>query len=78
VDDATFLVQTVQWLAWKQDYTKLSGVKSLTLEQPTKLLPFEEPAASTEPKPEPWSAPAAGYKWYDPRTFKSGSCGAAS
>ncbi|ADO54402.1 MULTISPECIES: DUF6359 domain-containing protein [Paenibacillus] len=78
VDDATFLVQTVQWLAWKQDYTKLSDVAGLTLDQPTKLLPFEEPAASTEPQPEPWSAPAAGYKWYDPKTFKSGSYGAAS
>ncbi|EHS59495.1 nucleic acid binding ob-fold tRNA/helicase-type protein, partial [Paenibacillus sp. Aloe-11] len=32
----------------------------------------------TEPQPEPWSAPAAGYKWYDPRTYKPGSYGAAS
>lgn len=78
VDDATFLVQTVQWLAWKQDYTKLSDVAGLTLDQPTKLLPFEEPADSTEPQPEPWSAPAAGYKWYDSKTYKPGSYGAAS
>lgn len=78
VNDATLLVQTVQWLAWKQDYTKLSDVSGLTLDQPTTLLPFETPSASTEPKAEPWAAPDAGYKWYDPKTFKSGSYGAAS
>nr|WP_248930790.1 DUF6359 domain-containing protein [Paenibacillus hamazuiensis] len=74
-NNATFLVQTVKWLANHESYTSLTQVAGLQLDQPTTLLPFEEPAQSTEPKPEPWSAPDPGYKWYDPTTFKSGSYG---
>lgn len=75
VDDAMLLVNTVNWLATQENYTKLSEVNGLTLDTATALLPFEEPAASTEPQAEPWAAPAAGYKWYDRSTFKPGSYG---
>ncbi|MFC4101295.1 OmpL47-type beta-barrel domain-containing protein [Paenibacillus xanthanilyticus] len=75
VDDGRLLVNMIDWLAEKESYTALSEVDGLQLDQPTALLPFEEPAASTEPKAEPWSAPNAGYKWYDRSTFKPGSYG---
>ncbi|GAB1158584.1 hypothetical protein YWY31_46090 [Paenibacillus illinoisensis] len=78
VDDSTFLVNTVKWLAVKESYTSLSQVSGLTLDTPTSLLAIETPANSTEPQLEPWSAPAAGYKWYDPTTFKKGSYGAVT
>ena len=74
-DDATLLVNTVNWLAEQESYTDFTQVSGLTLSQPTVLLPFEEPALSTEPQPEPWAAPNAGYKWYDRSTFKAGSYG---
>jgi hypothetical protein len=77
VDDAAFLVNTVKWLAVKESYTSLAQVPGLTLDNVTSLLPMETPSASTEPKVEPWAAPAAGYKWYDPTTFKAGSYGKA-
>jgi len=76
-DDAKFLVNTVNWLATKESYTSLDQVSGLQLDTPTTLLPFETPQTSTEPQAEPWAAPAAGYKWYDPTTFKPGSYGAA-
>jgi DNA/RNA endonuclease YhcR with UshA esterase domain len=78
VDDGVLLVNTVNWLAKKESYTSLSEVSGLQLDQPTALLPFEAPAASTEPQAEPWAAPDAGYKWYDPTTFKAGSYGGAA
>src|SRR5690606_8046681 len=56
-------------------YTSLAQVTGLQLDQPTVLLPMEAPSASTAPQSEPWSAPAAGYKWYDSSTFKPGSYG---
>ncbi|MFK4303052.1 DNA/RNA endonuclease YhcR with UshA esterase domain [Paenibacillus sp. RC254] len=74
-DDAVLLVNIVDWLSKKENYTSLTDVKSLQLDQPTALLPFEEPQASTEPQAEPWSAPAAGYKWWDQQTFKAGAYG---
>ncbi|MEK8127836.1 HYR domain-containing protein [Paenibacillus filicis] len=77
-DDAVLLVNTVNWLAKKESYTSLTQVPGLQLDQATALLPIEDPAASTEPQPEPWAAPAAGYKWYDPTTFKPGSYGGTS
>ncbi|GAA0134857.1 hypothetical protein YSY43_16970 [Paenibacillus sp. YSY-4.3] len=77
VDDGLFLVQTVKWLAHKENYTSLSEVSGLALDTPTLLRADETPAASTEPMPEPWAAPAAGYKWYDPSTFKPGSYGSS-
>lgn len=78
VDDDTLLVNTVNWLAEQENYTDFTQVSGLTLDQPTALLPFEEPALSTEPQPEPWAEPNAGYKWYDRSTFKAGSYGGAA
>lgn len=75
LDDGILLVNLINWLAQQEDYTSLTEVPGLALDSPTQLFPFEEPAASTEPQPEPWSAPAAGYKWYDRSTFKPGSYG---
>ncbi|KRF07145.1 endonuclease [Paenibacillus sp. Soil766] len=75
VDDGTLLVNMVNWLSTKESYTSFADVSGLQLDQPTALLPFEAPAASTEPQPEPWAAPNAGYKWYDRSTFKPGSYG---
>ncbi|MCX7571191.1 DNA-binding protein [Tumebacillus sp. DT12] len=75
-NDATLLVNMVNWLAKKESYTSLTQVSGLTLDQPTALYSWELPANSTEPQAEPWAAPATGYKWYDPTTFKTGSYGA--
>jgi len=75
LDDATLLVNIVNWLAQQESYTKLSDVPGLQLDQPTSLLAMEAPATSTEPQAEPWSQPAAGYKWWDGCTFKPGSYG---
>ncbi|WP_224753286.1 DUF6359 domain-containing protein [Paenibacillus terricola] len=77
-NDATFLVNTVKWLANHESYTSLSQVTGLKLDSPTQLLASEAPAASTEPQAEPWSAPDVGYKWYDPTTFKPGSYGSTT
>lgn len=75
VDDGKLLVNTVNWLTTQENYTSLTQVSGLQLDNATALLPFEQPAASTEPQAEPWAAPAAGYKWYDRSTFKAGSYG---
>jgi hypothetical protein len=75
VNDAALLVNMVNWLATKESYTALNQVAGLTLDQPTSLLSMETPQTSTEPQAEPWAAPAAGYKWWDPSTFKAGSYG---
>lgn len=74
-NDATLLVNTVNWLSMKESYTSLNQVSGLTLDQATPLLAIENPQTSTEPQSEPWAAPAAGYKWYDSSTFKAGSYG---
>ncbi|MGZ9587377.1 OmpL47-type beta-barrel domain-containing protein [Paenibacillus marinisediminis] len=76
-NDGVLLVNMVNWLSTKESYTGLNQVAGLQLDQPTALLPFEAPEASTEPQAEPWAAPAAGYKWWDPSTFKAGSYGSA-
>ncbi|GGG61570.1 OmpL47-type beta-barrel domain-containing protein [Paenibacillus radicis (ex Gao et al. 2016)] len=74
-NDGVLLVNVINWLSKKESYTSLDQVNGLQLDQPTALLPMETPASSTEPQAEPWSAPAAGYKWYDSSTFKLGSYG---
>lgn len=74
-NDATLLLNLVDWLSKQESYTSLDQVNDLQLDTKTELLPFETPAASTEPQAEPWSAPAAGYKWWDSSTFKPGSYG---
>ena len=53
-DDAALLVNTVNWLATQENYTDFTQVNGLELDNPTALLAFEEPAASTEPQAEPW------------------------
>ncbi|WP_438431421.1 chitinase N-terminal domain-containing protein [Gorillibacterium sp. sgz500922] len=75
VNDGTLLVNTVNWLSKRESYTDFTQVNGLTLDQPTPLLSFEQPALSTEPQAEPWAAPEAGYKWYDRSTFQAGSYG---
>ncbi|MDQ0087543.1 DNA/RNA endonuclease YhcR with UshA esterase domain [Paenibacillus anaericanus] len=77
-DDATLLVNMVNWLSKQENYTSLDQVPNLQLDEKTTLLPFEAPEASTEPQSEPWSTPAAGYKWWDQSTFKAGSYGGAT
>ncbi|MNZ46886.1 Endonuclease YhcR precursor [compost metagenome] len=77
VNDGLFLVQMVKWLAHDESYTSLSEVPGLQLDTATVLGTDEQPANTTEPQPEPWAAPAAGYKWYDPTTFKPGSYGSS-
>ncbi|WP_435924209.1 chitinase N-terminal domain-containing protein [Paenibacillus sp. DYY-L-2] len=77
-DDAELLVNLVDWLATQENYSSLEEVSGLELDEVTALHPFEAPQASTEPQSEPWSAPAAGYKWWDPSTFKPGSYGGPS
>ncbi|WP_430132804.1 Ig domain protein group 2 domain protein [Neobacillus pocheonensis] len=77
-NDGTLLVNIIDWLSKQESYTALSEVSGLQLDQPTSLLSIENPQTSTEPVAEPWDAPAAGYKWYDPSTFKSGSYGYGS
>jgi len=78
VDDAKFLTNTVNWLANKESYTSLDQVQGLTLDTPTALYDFEQPANSTEPQAEPWAPPAPGYRWWDPTSFKPGSYGSTS
>ncbi|MFD0051321.1 OmpL47-type beta-barrel domain-containing protein [Actinomycetes bacterium NPDC127524] len=81
-NDSTFLVQTVEWLAKKESYTNFSQA-GIELDQKTPLIldaakaENEDPATTIEPQAEPWSQPQAGYKWYDPTTFKPGSYGSA-
>ncbi|WIV21059.1 chitinase N-terminal domain-containing protein [Paenibacillus polygoni] len=77
-DDGVLLVNLVNWLSEDEDYSDFTEVDGLALDQPTPLLPFEVPAASTEPQSEPWSQPAAGYKWWDSSTFKAGSYGSTA
>lgn len=78
VDNATLLINMVNWLATPETYTSLSSVSGLTLDTATSLYSWETPANSTEPETEPWATPASGYKWYDSTTFKTGSYGASS
>lgn len=77
-NDGVLLVNVVNWLATHESYTSLSQVSGLTLDSATPLLSMETPQSSTEPQAEPWDAPDAGYKWWDPTTFKAGSYGYAS
>lgn len=74
-NDATLLVNMVDWLAQKETYTSFDQVTGLQLDSPTALYSWEQPANSTEPQTEPWAAPSAGYKWWDSATFKPGSYG---
>ena len=77
-NDATLVPNLIDWLATHESYTSLNQVAGLQLDAPTTLLAMEDPATSTEPQAEPWATPAAGYKWYDPTTFKTGSYNAGT
>lgn len=77
-NDGMLLVNLANWLSVQESYTSLSQVSGLTLDQATSLLAMEAPAASTEPQSEPWATPAAGYKWWNRCTFKTGSYGGGS
>ncbi|MGG2067147.1 DNA-binding protein [Bacillus sp. S14(2024)] len=74
-NDAALLTNVINWLSVQETYTSLDQVAGLQLDKPTPLQAFEEPSASTEPQPEPWSAPNAGYQWFNTSTFKPGSYG---
>ena len=76
-DDAKLLVNLVDWLSEQEDYDTFENA-GIQLSSKTVLHDFEEPAKSTEPQKEPWSAPANGYKWYDSSTFAPGSYGSTS
>jgi DNA/RNA endonuclease YhcR with UshA esterase domain len=73
-DDGTFLTNVVNWLSKQENYTEFDDT-GIPLDQKSPLLDSETPSKSTEPQPEPWAPPAAGYKWYDPNTFAAGSYG---
>ncbi len=77
-NDAVLIPNLIDWLASQESYTALNQVGGLQLDTATSLLAMEDPASSTEPVAEPWAAPAAGYKWYDPTTFKAGSYNAGT
>jgi hypothetical protein len=77
-NDSVLMTNLVSWLATHESYTALNQVSGLQLDTATALLAMEDPASSTEPKAEPWAAPSAGYKWYDPTTFKVGSYNAGT
>ncbi|KGX91808.1 lamin tail domain-containing protein [Pontibacillus marinus] len=74
-DDATLLTNLIDWLAAQESYTSFDQVSGLELSPETQLLSMENPQNSTEPESEPWSQPDAGYDWWDPTTFASGSYG---
>ncbi|MBD0383258.1 DNA-binding protein [Paenibacillus sedimenti] len=79
-DDKVLLINLIHWLGKKENYTDLSEVQGLVLDQPTPIITSgnenEIPQQTVEPQFEPWSAPAAGYKWWDRSTFSTGSYGA--
>ena len=73
-NDAKLLINMVNWLAKKEDYTTFQGT-GIPLDAVSPQLDMEIPTKSTEPQPEPWAAPAPGYLWYDSSTFAPGSYG---
>ncbi|MGF9858940.1 endonuclease [Priestia endophytica] len=75
-DDATLLLNTIDWLAKEESYTSFEE-KGIPLDEPSPMLETEVPVNSKEPQAEPWSQPAKGYKWYDASTFASGSYGSS-
>ncbi|PCN42207.1 DNA-binding protein [Brevibacillus laterosporus] len=78
-DDAVLLINLINWLAKQENYENLQQVQGLKLDTATPLITTgpenEIPTQTIEPQKEPWAAPAAGYKWWDPSTFANGSYG---
>ncbi|MGV2875720.1 DNA-binding protein [Macrococcus capreoli] len=73
MDHMRLMDNLVKWMMQQEDYASFEG--KFKLDEPTKVLDFEQPAQSTEPKAEPWGTPGHHYKWYDPSTFAAGSFG---
>lgn len=73
-DDASLLLQLMEWLTEQENYTSFSET-DITLDEATSSLDFELPENSTEPQNEPWATPDMHYKWYDSSTFAVGSYG---
>ncbi|HEX6922801.1 MAG TPA: endonuclease, partial [Bacillales bacterium] len=73
-DDATLLVNLVEWLSVQEDYTSFEET-DIPLDEPTQLHDFEIPENSEQPEPEPWAPPEPGYEWWNPETFAPGSYG---
>lgn len=73
MDHQALMENLIQWMMKQEDYSSLKG--KVSLDKPTKVLKFELPEQSTEPKREPWGTPGHDYKWYDPSTFETGSFG---
>ncbi|MCG7419517.1 DNA-binding protein [Macrococcoides goetzii] len=73
MDHQVLMENLIQWMMKQEDYSSLKG--KVSLDKPTKVLKFEIPEQSTEPKREPWGTPGHDYKWYDPSTFEPGSFG---
>lgn len=75
-DNATLLVNIINWLAIEESYDSLDDT-TITLDTATPILSMEQPANTSETTSEPWRAPAAGYLWYDQSTFANGSYGSS-
>ncbi len=73
MDHQILMENLVKWMMKQEDYSSFNG--KFSLDKPTKVLKFEIPEQSTEPKREPWGTPGHNYKWYDPSTFEPGSFG---
>lgn len=73
MDHQNLMENLVKWMMKQEDYSSLNG--KFPLDKPTKVLNFEVPEQSKEPKREPWGTPGHNYKWYDPSTFEPGSFG---
>ena len=76
-DDATLLVQIMDWLAKQEDYNDFAEA-GVSLDKVSPQLEQEIPENSTEPQAEPWAQPAPGYLWYDTSTYAAGSYGSAA
>ena len=75
-DNATLLLNMIDWLAEEEEYEDFTET-SIPLDDVSPLLEKEVPENTTEPQPEPWANPQAGYLWYDQSTFASGSYGSS-
>lgn len=73
MDHQRLMENLVGWMVKQEDYTSFEG--EIELDEETKVLDFEQPQKSSEPKEEPWGTPGHDYKWYDPSTFEQGSFG---
>ncbi|WP_414051045.1 DNA-binding protein [Macrococcus animalis] len=73
MDHQRLMQNLVSWMIKQEDFTSFEG--EIDLDDETKVIDFEIPQNSSEPKEEPWGTPGHDYKWYDPSTFEDGSFG---